>query len=211
MGGPAPLGYRIEGKKLVVDTLQAEQVRTIFRRYLELESLTGLMRDLAARGILTKKRPLSSGAVRGGIPFSNGPLAYLLRNRMYLGEVMHHGRTYPGEQPAIIDRDLFETVQAKLASHAQARRQGRAGSEALLIGRIFDDRDNRMTPTSAHKQGARYRYYVSAPLMQGRREEAGSVPRVPAPEIEQVVDCGPASGNRKHGHGRARAHRSGLG
>jgi site-specific DNA recombinase len=93
MGGPAPLGYRIEGKKLVVDTLQAEQVRTIFRRYLELESLTGLMRDLAARGILTKKRPLSSGAVRGGIPFSNGPLAYLLRNRMYLGEVMHHGRT----------------------------------------------------------------------------------------------------------------------
>ena len=44
-----------------------------------------------------------------------------------------------------------------------------------------------MTPASAHKQGARYRYYVSAPLMQGRREEAGSVPRVPAPEIEQLV------------------------
>jgi site-specific DNA recombinase len=73
MGGPAPLGYRIKGKKLVVDTVEADQVRTIFRRYLELESLTVLMRDLAARGILTKKRPLSSGAVRGGIAFSKGP------------------------------------------------------------------------------------------------------------------------------------------
>jgi site-specific DNA recombinase len=46
---------------------------------------------------------------------------------------------------------------------------------------------NRMTPSSAHKQGARYRYYVSAPLMQGRREQAGSVSRIPAPEIEQLV------------------------
>jgi site-specific DNA recombinase len=187
MGGPAPLGYRVEGKKLAVDPREAEQVGMIFRRYLDLDSLTALMKDLAARGIVTKERPLSSGAVRGGIRFGKGALAYLLRNRMYLGEVTHHGRIYPGEQPAIIERDLFEKVQAKLAAHAQRRRQARAGSDALLIGRIFDDRGNRLTPTSAHKQGARYRYYVSAPLMQGRREDAGSVPRVPAPEIEQMV------------------------
>src|SRR5215204_790492 len=187
MGGPAPLGYRIEGKKLVIDPNEAEQVRTVFRRYLELDSLTALMQDLAARGIVTKERRLSSGAVRGGIRFGKGPLAYLLRNRMYLGEVTHQGRTYAGEQAAIIERDLFEAVQTKLAAQAQARRQVRAGSEALLIGRIFDDRGNRMTPGSAHKRGARYRYYVSAPLMQGRREEAGSVPRVPAPEIERLV------------------------
>ena len=78
-------------------------------------------------------------------------------------------------------------MQAKLTAQVQARRQARAGSDALLLGHIFDDRGNRMTPASAHKQGARYRYYVSAPLMQGRREEAGSVPRVPAPELEQLV------------------------
>ena len=116
-----------------------------------------------------------------------GALAYLLRNRIYLGEIRHQGRSYRGEHEPIIDRELFEAVQAKLTSQAQARRQGRAGSDALLLGRIFDDRGNRMTPASAHKQGARYRYYVSAPLMQGRREEAGSVPRVPAPDIEQLV------------------------
>jgi hypothetical protein len=78
-----------------------------------------------------------------------------------------------------VDRELFEAVQAKLASQAHAHRQARAGSDALLIGRIFDDRGNRMTPSSAHKQGARYRYYVSAPVLQGRREAAGSVPGYP--------------------------------
>src|SRR5215216_618850 len=127
------------------------------------------------------------GAVRGGTGFGKGALAHLLRNRIYLGEIRHQGRTYPGEHEPIIDRDLFDAVQAKLTVQAQASRQARAGSGALLLGRIFDDRGNRMTPASAHKQGARYRYYVSAPLMQGRREEAGSVPRVPAPDIEQLV------------------------
>ena len=187
MGGPAPLGYRVEGKKLLAHPTEAEQVRTIFSRYLELESLTVLMQDLARRGIESKMRHLSSGAIRGGAGFGKGALAYLLRNRTYLGEIRHQGRTYPGEHEPIIDRDLFEAVQTKLTSQAQARRQGRVGSHALLMGRIFDDRGNRMTPASAHKQGARYRYYVSAPLVQGRREEAGSVSRVPAPELEQLV------------------------
>jgi site-specific DNA recombinase len=187
MGGPVPLGYRTEGKKLVIDPDDAEVVRTIFGRYLELESLTALMQDLDARRIVTKERRAPSGAVRGGIRFGKGPLAYLLRNRVYLGEVTHQARTYSGEHNPIIDRELFEAVQAKLASQAQAHRRARAGSDALLMGRIFDDRGNRMTPSSAHKQGARYRYYVSAPLMQGRREEVGSVSRIPAPDIEQLV------------------------
>jgi DNA invertase Pin-like site-specific DNA recombinase len=187
MGGPVPLGYRAEGKKLVIDEEDAEVVRTLFGRYLELESLTALMQDLSARGLVTKERRAPCGAVRGGIRFGKGPLAYLLRNRVYLGEVTHQGRTYSGEHDPIIDRELFEAVQAKLTSQAQARRRARAGSDALLMGLVFDDRGNRMTPSSAHKQGARYRYYVSAPLMQGRHEEAGSVSRVPAPEIEQLV------------------------
>src|SRR5215216_439937 len=80
------------------------------------------------------------GAVRGGTGFGKGALAYLLRNRIYLGEIRHQGRTYPGEHEPIIDRELFEAVQTKLAAQAQAHRQARAGSDALLLGRIFDDR-----------------------------------------------------------------------
>jgi len=99
MGGPVPLGYGVSGKKLLAHPTEAEQVRTIFSRYLELESLTVLMQDLARRGIGTKERHLSSGATRGGTAFGKGALAYLLRNPIYLGEIRHQGRTYRGEPP----------------------------------------------------------------------------------------------------------------
>ena len=61
------------------------------------------------------------------------------------------------------------------------------GLPALLTGRIFDDRGNRMTPTHSNKLGARYRYYVSHAVVQKRREDAGTIARVPAPEIETLV------------------------
>ena len=63
----------------------------------------------------------------------------------------------------------------------------RAASGALLIGRIFDDRGNRMTPSTAKKGSIRYRYYVSSVLAQGRKSEAGAIARVSASEIEAVV------------------------
>jgi site-specific DNA recombinase len=60
-------------------------------------------------------------------------------------------------------------------------------SEALLIGRIFDDRGNRMSPSRARKGGVKYRYYLSSALLQGMASSAGSVRRVPATEIEALV------------------------
>ena len=75
------------------------------------------------------------------------------------------------------------------ATHAKqtTRRNRIRGSAAILAGRIFDDRGNRMTPTHCGKRGVRYRYYVSHPILQKRKHEAGSVARVPAPEIEALV------------------------
>jgi site-specific DNA recombinase len=86
-----------------------------------------------------------------------------------------------------VDQALFEAVQTKLTASATARQLRLRSSPAILAGRIFDDRGNRMTPTHTNKHGARYRYYVSHALLQKRPDEAGSVPRVPAPEIESVV------------------------
>lgn len=116
-----------------------------------------------------------------------GPLAHLLRNRFYVGEVVYQGKVHSGEHEPIINSTLFEAVQTKLATSATARQLRLKGSPAILAGRIFDDRGNRMTPTHTNKRGARYRYYVSHALLQRRNDEAGSVPRVPAPEIENVV------------------------
>jgi hypothetical protein len=101
VGGMAPLGYDTKNRKITVNEPEAERVRTIFQRYLELRSLHRLMANLRERGIVTKLRTLKSGHTVGGIPFTRGPLAYLLRNRFYVGEVLFKGETLVGEQPAI--------------------------------------------------------------------------------------------------------------
>ena len=187
VGGMAPLGYDTKDRKISVNEAEAERVRTIFRRYLELGSLNLLMANLRRDVIVTKVRKLKTGKTRGGIPFTRGPLAHLLRNSFYVGEVHFKGEILKGEQPAIVDKSLFEAVQAKLNEQANNKKTARISSEALLAGRIFDDRGNRMSPSHARKAGRKYRYYLSAALLQARPEHAGSVARIPAVEIESLV------------------------
>ncbi len=187
VGGVVPLGYEVKDRKLIVVEEEAATVRLIFSRYLDLGSLSALQRDLRERGILTRRRTLSSGRAIGGRALTNGPLAYMLRNRMYLGEINHRDKSYPGEHKPIIDEKLFDAVQAKLTENRQRRRLRRQSSNALLMGKLFDDRGNPMTPSYAIKKGVRYRYYVSCVLNQGRKEEAGSLPRVAAEAVERVV------------------------
>jgi hypothetical protein len=105
----------------------------------------------------------------------------------YVGEVEFKGETLKSEQPAILDRDVFDAVQAKLDEQANNHKATRTNSEGLLTGRIFDDRANRMSPSHARKGGHKYRYYLSSALLQGTAEHAGSVRRVPAAEIEALV------------------------
>ena len=111
----------------------------------------------------------------------------MLRNRMYLGEINHRDKSYRGEHAPIIEARLFEAVQTKLTENRQERRRRRQSSNALLMGKLFDDRGNPMTPTYAIKKGVRYFYYVSSVLNQGRKEEAGSFPRVAAETVERTV------------------------
>jgi site-specific DNA recombinase len=194
VGGPVPLGYRCIAKKLVVVPEEAEAVRIIFARYLALGSMGALIEDLDRRGIRTKANGLTDGRQRGGIRFGVGSLAHLLKNRFYIGEIAYRGGLHRGEHEPILDRDLFEAVQAKLAANAVDRQVRLKGSPAILTGRIFDDRGNRMSPTHSNKLGVRYRYYVSHAILQKRKAEAGSIARVPAPEIETLV----LDGVRKH-------------
>ena len=194
VGGVVPLGYQAKDRKISVVADEAKTVRHIFRRYLDLGSLNLLLADLRRTGVKTKLRPLSNGRTIGGIPFTRGSLAAFLRNRFYIGEVRYKGEIFPGEQLAILDRTLFDAVQAKLdqqrTNHAKARQQ----SQSLLMGRIFDERANRMTPSYAVKNGMRYRYYISAALIQGQPDQAAKLNRVSASEIEKLI----LSALRKH-------------
>ncbi len=186
-GGTVPLGYEARDKKLVINPTEADTVRTIFRRYIELKSFGRLVADLDKRGIVTKRRNTKVKKFNGGIPFTYGPLAHFLKNRIYIGETGHGGKWYPGEHKAIVDRKTFDKVQELLASSTSKRKIKRSESGAPLMGKLFDDRGNAMSPSFSSKNGARYRFYVSSAILRGRKTQAGSVARVSATDIEQTL------------------------
>src|SRR3954463_14833105 len=117
VGGSVPLGYQVRDRKLLIREDEAATVRLIFERYLALGSLPALQRELRQRGIVTRRRRLSSGRTIGGVPLSNGPLAHVLRHRGYLGELNHRGASYPGEHAPIMAPMVFEAVQEKLTAN----------------------------------------------------------------------------------------------
>src|SRR6516164_5793391 len=116
-GGTVPLGYDAKDKRLVVNKAEAETVRTIFRLYLDLQSFGRLVADLDRRKIVTKRRATKVAKYQGGIRFTYGPLAYLLKNRIYIGEMHHGGKWFDGEQVPILDRETFQRVQDTLKSN----------------------------------------------------------------------------------------------
>src|SRR3954452_11318127 len=186
-GGSVPLGYDAKDKKLVVNKAEAEIVRHIFKQYLELQSFSKLVADLDRNGIVTKRRVTNVSKYNGGIPFTYGPLAYFLKNRIYLGEVHHGGKWFEGEHEAIIDPQIFARVHELLESKAGERKAKRSESGALLLGKLFDDNGNRMSPSFSTKSGVRYRFYVSSALLRGRKTEAGSLTRVSAKAVEDAI------------------------
>src|ERR1700710_1350128 len=189
VGGNLPLGYQLKDGKVAIVEEEAELVRSIYRRYLELGGVNELVRDLRERNIRTRVKQLATGGTRGGIPFGRGTLYYLLSNHFYIGEVKYKNEILPGEQPPIIDRALFEAVRQKSLAQWSHRTVVRNKSDQLLTGLLFDDAGYRMIPTHATKAGIRYRYYVSAPFLHGEAKtaSAGSVSRVPAADIEDTV------------------------
>src|SRR5256885_2864595 len=189
VGGPLPLGYAMKDGKIAVLEDEAERVRLIFRRYLELGGVNALVRDLGEKHIRTKIRLRATGATHGGILFERGSLFYLLRNRFYIGEVKYKGEILPGEQPAIMDRQLFDAVQQKLTDQWSHRNHAKSKSDHLLTGLPYDDAGHRMIPTHATKAGIRYRYYVSLPHLKGESKtvSVGSVSRIPATDIEDII------------------------
>jgi site-specific DNA recombinase len=187
-GGSVPLGYDAKDKKLVINKTEAETVRTIFRLYLEHGSFSRLVAELDRRRIVTKRRNTKVAKYNGGIPFTYGPLAYFLKNRIYIGETHHGGKWFKGEHPAILDRSTFDRVQDLLKSNAVKRKVKFSESGAWLQGKLFDDKGNRMGPSFCSKNGVRYRFYVST-AMRGRKHAAGAVTRISATEIEALVEA----------------------
>ncbi|MEI6486977.1 MAG: recombinase family protein [Sphingomonadales bacterium] len=162
MGGPVPLGYKVVERKLVTVPEEAERVRTIMRRYVEIGSVPVLLEQLKAEDLLTKVQVFSSTVHRGGIPFARGSLFHLLKNPIYRGKIVHKGQVFDGEHEAIVDEDLWEQVQMRLQERAPARkRPTNEPQRALLQGMMFDPEGRPMVPTYGSNGTRRYTYYVS--------------------------------------------------
>lgn len=192
MGGNIPLGYDLGDRVLVVSQAETETVRHIYRRYLELKSLPALANDLLADGILTKRWTSRQGVAHGGIAFNCSGLSHVLKNKLYLGLVIHKGTTFPGGHDAIIDQELFDAVQDQLAAnhHQRTTRKTRAAA-CPLTGKLFDSDGQAMCPSFSYGRGKRmYRYYVSECLLPyGRVGQSSNRQgqRLPAERVERLI------------------------
>ena len=177
MGGCPPLGYEVKDRKLVENPADAAHVRWVFARFIEIGSGTLLARELAERGVTTSR----------GHRIDKKFIYRMLNNRVYIGEAVHKGTSYPGEHAAIIDRELWDGAHAILTESPRKRAaRTRADTPALLRGLVYGPDGAAFSPTHTRKGGRLYRYYVSQTVL---KHGAGSCPigRVPAGEIEAAV------------------------
>jgi site-specific DNA recombinase len=180
MGGWTPLGYDVVDRRLVVNEGEADLVRRVFDRFLQLGSVTLLVRELHEQGATTKQ----------GKPFDKGVLYKLLNNRVYIGEAVHKGTAYPGEHEALIEPATFQQVQEVMASNGRQRAAStRRETPALLKGLIFTGSGRALTPTHTRKGSRLYRYYVSTDVIRGRAETSNSeaLVRMPADLVETAT------------------------
>jgi hypothetical protein len=185
MGGPAPSGYDVVDRKLVINETEAATVRHIFTRYVALGSGRELIEELRADGYRTKLRQQKNRDV-GGVPFERGMLFHILSSPIYIGKVVHKGVEHEGEHPAIIDPGLWASVQERSALNRVSRGRTRNSSTtSLLAGILRDGHGRRMTPSHAVKAGKRYRYYVThaADLRSGEPQAW----RMPGADVEAAV------------------------
>jgi DNA invertase Pin-like site-specific DNA recombinase len=177
MGGVVPFGYRVKNRKLVIDEREAATVRMIFERFVTVGSGTELARALHAEGV----------TVRSGKPIDKGILYKLLNNRVYVGEAVHKGTSYPGEHAAIISRDLWDKVHAILSVSPRLRAAStRRQTPALLKGLLFAPNGHAMTPVHTRRRGRLYRYYATT-TVDKLGPDTCPIRRVPAAEIEAKV------------------------
>ena len=184
MGGPIPLGFDVIERKLVVNEVEAEQVRHIMQLYLKVGSVPELVDVLAKNGSHTKVQQRKDGGTRGGCHFKRGNLYHLLSNRIYRGMTVHKGEAFKGEHDAIVSEELWDQVQAKLAKQGQGGSSRKVSARTgVLASLIYDGEGRAMALTHTQKGNRRFHYYAN------RYETLGdtTASRVNARDIEDIV------------------------
>ncbi len=181
MGGQIPLGYDLKDRSLLVNEKEAGLVKKIFNVYLKIRSVIKLIEILNRDGDRTK----------AGNNFTRGMLYTLLANPLYIGKIKHKNKVYDGSQKSIVSLKVWLAVQDILIKNAvEPRGKKKTQQPHLLRGLIFDAQGTIYSPVFTNKNGQRYRYYVSRDKIQNRAHLESVPLRIPAQEIETLVENG---------------------
>ena len=181
MGGVVPLGYNLKDKKLLINTKEAQIVKYIYRRYLELGCVRLLKEDLDRQGIRSRIH-----GDKGGYSLARGLLYRMLSNPIYIGQIRYEGTCYQGQHQEIVDKKIWEQVQKHIAQKSFEHKTHNKMS-CLLSNKLFDISGEKLISVHTNKKGKRYRYYISRSLMVKPRDASSSGWRLPGQEIEQAV------------------------
>ncbi|MEL6735543.1 MAG: recombinase family protein, partial [Pseudomonadota bacterium] len=188
MGGLVPLGYDADGRTLKINEAEALTVRRLYDLYLEHGTLREVKEQAEREGLRSKLRQSPSGRISGGKLLDRGQIQHLLSNPVYAGRIRHKGHVHEGQHDAIIDLDLWEKVQEMLNDGAAVKRGTRHTKYASpLVGKLFDETGDRLTPSHSRKNGKRLRYYISRRLIKDRSQQHPDAWRLPADQIEMLL------------------------
>lgn len=177
MGGNPPLGYDIKDKKLVINEAEAQQVKHLFEKYLELQSVKRLVQYAEAQGIYSKKWISKKDNQKGGNKISLMGMHRLLRDMIYIGQIAHKkANTFAkGEQDAIISKELFNEVQQALKNNSNNKTESHR-SPNLLSGKLFNSQGKRfINQVKTNKNHTKIHYYAQKGLF------------IPAAPVDEVV------------------------
>ncbi|WP_171210388.1 MULTISPECIES: recombinase family protein [unclassified Ruegeria] len=188
MGGNVPLGYQASGRTLKIDPEESKTVKALYDLYLE-HGLIRLVKERAdAMDLRSRRRVRGEGRVSGGLRFDRGHIHHILSNPIYAGRIRHKGQVYDGRHPAIIAPEVWDEVQQMLQDGAaKSRGTKRKIQRSLLVGKLFDETGDRLTPSHSRKNGKRLRYYISHRLVKDRSQKHPDAWRLPADELETLI------------------------
>ncbi len=188
MGGRVPLGYKVEHRRLVIESSEARLIRKVFRTFVETRSVTLTSKKINEQGYKTRDTRSLSGKVTPGRPFDKSAILKLLQNRTYIGEVIHRGTWYSGEHQAIVSQALWDEAHSVFKVNPRERRRDTHwyNHPSFLKGFLFEEDGTALVATSTRKNGKLHRYYVSNKAIK-RGYEFNPLPTLPAREIEPLV------------------------
>ena len=188
MGGNVPLGYDADGRTLKINVEEAATVRTLYDLYREHGVIRTVKERAAQIGLRSRLRMRGDGRISGGRSFDRGHIHHILTNPIYAGRIRHKGQMFDGQQPAIIEPEVWDLVQELLQSSAAKKRGVRRKTTlSLLAGKLFDETGDRLTPSHSRKNGKRLRYYISHRLVKDRSRKHPGAWRLPAEQLESSI------------------------